>query len=232
MSTEPDASRQPESRDQSHQQPSEAETGEQDASRPSTDEYTRKCERLRALLARCKQGDQLAWQQLHEDWDGPIRLIIRSRLRRAHWYARCQRRFGDSDLCQEAWKTLHIKLAEVDEHLTPELFLFWVTRVSDNLVRHAHRDHCLTEKRAVDREEPIPTSLQRCDRPPDQVVEAKDAWDSWLDTLPPERRRLAMMLRQGHTHEEVATALGLSVRTVERWFDEMRDGMLAHWETW
>ncbi len=208
MSTEPEASRQHESRDQSHQHPSETETGGQDASRPTTDDYTRRCERLRALLARCKEGDQQAWQQLHDDWDGPLRLIIRSRLRRARWYARCQRRFGDSDLRQEAWKTLYIKLTEVDEQLTPEHFLAYLKRISDNLVRHAHRDHCLTEKRTVEREQPIPTSLQRRDPPPDQVVETKDAWDSWLDTLPQDRRGVATMVRQGHTHEEIAKALG------------------------
>jgi DNA-directed RNA polymerase specialized sigma24 family protein len=226
MSTEPQRIRHHDSRDQPHQQPSEAESGGPDASGPSTGEDTRRCERLPQLLARCKEGDQQAWRELHDAWDHALRLAICTRLR-CERYARCRGRFGDSDLLQETWMIAWEKLPEVVEFVMPEQFLAWLTRISEFVILRAHRVHRLAQKRSVEREQPLPTLLPERSPPPDQVAEAMEAWDSLMGTLTQRQYQFVTMVRAGHTHEEIATALDVSVRTIARLSDRLRKAFLA-----
>ena len=56
-----------------------------------------------------------------------------------------------------------------------------------------------------------------------QVAVAGERWADWVRRLPPGHRAVLERLRDGHTHEEVAAMLNVSVRTVERIVRRLKD---------
>jgi DNA-binding NarL/FixJ family response regulator len=45
---------------------------------------------------------------------------------------------------------------------------------------------------------------------------AEERWDRLLDGQPPQDRRILELLRQGHTHAEIAQQVGVSEKRVQR----------------
>ena len=54
------------------------------------------------------------------------------------------------------------------------------------------------------------------DPSPSQVAVAAEEWDRILADQPPLYRAIFVLLRRGRTHEQIATKLGLSEKTVHR----------------
>jgi RNA polymerase sigma-70 factor (ECF subfamily) len=51
---------------------------------------------------------------------------------------------------------------------------------------------------------------------PSQVAIANERWELFLKDQPAHYRQVLELLRQGHTHQEIATRLGLNEKTVRR----------------
>jgi DNA-directed RNA polymerase specialized sigma24 family protein len=51
---------------------------------------------------------------------------------------------------------------------------------------------------------------------PGEQAEAREQWERMLEGRPDQHRRALELLIQGHTHEEIATAVGLNEKTIRR----------------
>ena len=51
---------------------------------------------------------------------------------------------------------------------------------------------------------------------PSYVAMSKEEWNAFLRRQPLVYRRIFILLRDGHTHEQIAAELGINVRTVGR----------------
>jgi RNA polymerase sigma factor (sigma-70 family) len=58
---------------------------------------------------------------------------------------------------------------------------------------------------------------------PSQLLIAEEEWRRLLLGLPPHHRQMLVLLRQGHTQEEVARQLGFNEKTVRRVLERALD---------
>jgi RNA polymerase sigma-70 factor, ECF subfamily len=99
-----------------------------------------------ALFQRAAAGDQLAWRQLIDQYQAPLRRMLRLRLNR-----RLQGRVDEQDILQEAYVELHRRLIEyvADPKAPPYL---WVRHIVGLKLAEVHRRHLGTQARDADRE--------------------------------------------------------------------------------
>jgi DNA-binding NarL/FixJ family response regulator len=72
----------------------------------------------------------------------------------------------------------------------------------------------LLEMRSDCLADPLPTPLQ-------QVLQ-KEFWTELVRNLPNVEQRIMTMLRAGHSHPEIARAVGVSERTIGRFLEDSR----------
>ena len=108
------------------------------------------------LLAKAKQGDDLAVNQLMDRHRNALRQLVRMRLDR-----KIQRRVDVSDVVQDVLVEANRRLqVYVENPIMP--FHLWLRQIARDRIIDAHRRHRVSAKRSVDREQPI-VSPQGCD---------------------------------------------------------------------
>jgi RNA polymerase sigma-70 factor (ECF subfamily) len=112
-----------------------------------------------ALAQRARSGDQAALRTLYERHESALRRRVG-----ASAAADLRRRFGASDVIQDAWITAFLRL-EGFEDRGPGSFRAWLTAILDHKVSDQVRHHLRTEKRSVRREIPA-----REEEPPGSAV--------------------------------------------------------------
>jgi DNA-directed RNA polymerase specialized sigma24 family protein len=122
---------------------------------------------------------------------------------------------------------LQVKLLELGFTLEafdgPAAFLAYVTRMAENLVKEAKRKYLVRPEANRSREQSLEALraaqwdflAAEADQPVDVCI-AEDEWRHALESLPLVYRYIAIKLREGSSHTEIANALNISVRMVGR----------------
>ena len=108
--------------------------------------------------------------------------------------------------------------------------LRYLAGMAVNKVRKVKRDHFLVQKRAAAREQVIETREHgRVDEPharepsPSQRAIADETWQRLLAETPHSQQHILYLRLEGKSQEEIASLLGLSVRTISRIITRMRE---------
>jgi DNA-directed RNA polymerase specialized sigma24 family protein len=94
--------------------------------------------------------------------------------------------------------------------------------IARHKVEKAHRSFLDTGKRDLARQVPLgerdgPAAAMADPTPtPLQAALESDAWEHYLQRLPPVFQRLVLLLRDGLSQQEIAARLGVTNRTVRR----------------
>ena len=108
------------------------------------------------LLAKAKDGDDLAVNQLMDRHRNSLRQLIRMRLDR-----KIQRRVDVSDVVQDVLVEANRRLGVyIENPVMP--FHLWLRQIARDRIIDAHRRHRASARRSVDREQPV-VSPQGCD---------------------------------------------------------------------
>jgi RNA polymerase sigma-70 factor (ECF subfamily) len=172
------------------------------------------------LLAKAKQGEPAAVDQLLARHREPVRRMIDMRLDRA-----IARRVDASDIAQEVLLEASRRLK--DYLRQPDLpFHLWLRHIARDHLIDAHRRHRVAKRRTVDRERPIETGA--ADRSSVELVaelidreltpataalrkELQNRFQSVLTELDEDDREIILMRHfEQLSNQEVAAALGLT----------------------
>lgn len=101
------------------------------------------------LLAKAKDGDDLAVNQLMDRHRNSLRQLVRMRLDR-----KIQRRVDVSDVVQDVLVEANRRLqVYIENPVMP--FHLWLRQIARDRIIDAHRRHRVSAKRSVDREQPV-----------------------------------------------------------------------------
>lgn len=171
---------------------------------------------FQGLMGRVRDGSEDAAKELVARYGDHIVRVVRRRLNR-----RLRSKFDSADFQQDVWASF---FANPTETFTgPEALAAFLARLARNKVLMAVRQRCRLQKYNVDRENSLQGSaacqaddLTSRDPTPSQIVAAHEKWDQILQGQPQRYRRILTLLRQGHTHEQIARALGVQEKTIQR----------------
>lgn len=177
--------------------------------------------RLKLLLKDIREGMPEAGRQLVQLY-GPLLLrVVRSRIEH-----RFRRRFDSADFTQAVWQSFFSQASELQFRTEAELVAY-LSKMARNKVAIEQRTG-KSERRDVQAEvvgEPAAAVLQHLRSPdptPSAVMTAVEEQERLVESKG-EMFRRAMALRvSGHSHDEIATQLGVTVRTIERFFAVLR----------
>ncbi|MFT3713733.1 MAG: sigma-70 family RNA polymerase sigma factor [Archangium sp.] len=156
------------------------------------------------LLVRFSRGQREAWAEVYALYATPVRRWVRRFFRSA---------FEEEEATQEVWLTVHRMQSQFDVNKGP--LAGWLRALTANRCRELLR----ARGRRPDASVPIDDldDALWLDAPlPDQVAmnaslrRAVETFKTRLDTQ--ESKVLELSFSEGHTNEEVAQALGLTVR--------------------
>lgn len=110
---------------------------------------------------------------------------------------------------------------------TREALLAYLRKIAENAARRSNEFHLATEKRSLWRQQPLDATSERhefIDRScPTLAYEFQDAWEKFLQALPPLHRSVARLIGAGHTEAEVAARLEISTRMVSRVLERLQE---------
>ena len=171
---------------------------------------------FRVLLDRVFQGCPGAAEKLQLEYGAHIIRAVRRRL--PH---HLRPKFDSLDFVQDVWVSFY--RAPGHDFQGPEHLIAFLTRVAQNKVSEATAG-LHTVKRDARREEPLAPEIDGQNdqnlfargATPSQAAIGHELWDQLLEGQPPAYRQVLVMLRDGQSQMEVAAALNLHRKTVQR----------------
>lgn len=178
-----------------------------------------------SLMQRVRQGSQDAAREVLERYGPHIVRVIRRRLSR-----QLRSKFDSTDFVQAVWASFFGIDPQKHTFDSPEALMAFLAAVARNKVIEAYRQRRQYQKYDVSRERSLDSpSTAKLGGPaarqptPSQAVSAREQWDRLLAELPPQDQRVLELLREGHTHVEVARILNLNEKTVRRVIDRVAE---------
>ncbi len=175
-------------------------------------------EEMKALLQQVAEGSNLAMEQLDAKYGEQIRRVVRAQLPRA-----LRSKFDSLDFVQDVWMSFLAQPLDADRFDTPNGLAMFLNRMARNKVVDVVKQRLMTQKHNVNREVRIvtgpdePTNLPANHDPTaSQWMMAEERWQHLLAEQPPAYQRMLLMLREGHTHAEIAEQLRVSTKLVQR----------------
>jgi RNA polymerase sigma-70 factor (ECF subfamily) len=175
------------------------------------------------FLRRIAAGDQDAARELLTRYESEVRLVVRRQLPRL-----LRSRFDSLDFLQSVWGSFFRRVkggpAEFEDSRHLVAFL---ARAAKNKVIDEYR-RAGSKKGDMHREEPLWThgeqarDLPAAGETASQVFEAREAFGRLRDLLPADRHTLLELKAQGLSSREIGEKLGISERTVQRVFEDLR----------
>ena len=170
------------------------------------------------LIVACRNGDPLALAEMVRRYKHHIQVAVRSRLS-----GPLRARFDSHDFTQEVWASFfRITLDRLD--LPDESSLIaYLAQMARWKVGEEYR-HQNTKKVGIGRDMPLDDAgEQRADvATPSAEVIARDRWEALTADLSEREKKLLEMVRDGHSHADIAREYGLSVRTVRRFVSRIQ----------
>jgi RNA polymerase sigma-70 factor (ECF subfamily) len=172
-----------------------------------------KREEFQKLLQEIQGGSDEAVQKLLDVYGKAILFVIRTRLHR-----RLRSKFDSTDFLQDVWASFYRSPPPATAFGGPEALVRYLTKVARNKVvdavrrRDAEPTHEVRPEGPVD---PISTASTR-EPTPSQVFVAKEQWERATRGRTKLQVTILKMLRDGHSHPEIAATLGLNEKMVQR----------------
>lgn len=171
---------------------------------------------FRVLLDRVYEGHPGAAEKLHQEYGAHIIRVVRRRLPR-----QLRAKFDSLDFVQDVWASFYRSPGR--DFQGPDHLIAFLTRVAQNKVIDATVG-CHTIKRDSRREEPLAPEIDgqneqklfAREATPSQAAIGHEIWEQMLEGQPPAYRQVLVMLRDGRSQLEVAAALNLHRKTVQR----------------
>ena len=168
------------------------------------------------LMERVRDGSQDAAEELVARYGDHIVRVVRRRLSK-----RLRSKFDSADFQQDVWASFFANPAET--FAGPDALAAFLAGLARNKVLMAVRRRCRLQKYNVARENSLHGSaayqadgLTAREPTPSQIAAAREKWDQLLHGQPRRYRRILTLLREGHTHVQIAHALGVHEKTIQR----------------
>jgi RNA polymerase sigma factor (sigma-70 family) len=182
------------------------------------------------LLARIQAGDAEAVGTLFTLYSDSVRRVVRRML-----HSSLRRRYDSADFVQSVWASF-VDLSHTNySFATPEELVAFLSRLAYNKVVRTTRQRLGTEKHDMRREipldspghqgKPLERTLQGAGHTPSQYVMAEERWEKIVQGLPPGHVRVLELLRDGHSHVEIAGDLGVHPKVIQRLLHRLRHYM-------
>ena len=179
-----------------------------------------------ALMERVRQGCPDAIRKMLDRYGGYIRQVVRQRL-----HQRMRTQFDSLDFQQDVWASFFGGDPNRYQFDCPQALVRYLSEMAHNKVVEMFRQQLLSPKRDLNRErsldrlhfEEVAPEVAARYPSPSQVAMANERWQHLLAQQPPHYRRILELLRQGHTHAEIAQQLDLDPRTVRRFLNALKE---------
>ena len=177
------------------------------------------------LMERVRLGSPESSQQLLDRYGHHILRVVRRSL-----HPKLRTKFDSLDFVQDVWASFFTG-PQVDMRFdSPEALAAFLAKVARNKVVEAFRQRMQGQKYNVNRENSLDGSaafqvekLVGADPTGSQLAVANEAYDRLTRGQPDHYRRILELLQQGHTHQEIAEALGLNEKTIRRLIRKLED---------
>jgi RNA polymerase sigma-70 factor (ECF subfamily) len=169
------------------------------------------------LLSRLRAGDPSATALLCERYGPFIRAAVRRQL-----HPRLRARFDSLDFVQDVWASFLAIPTDRYTFDTPQSLLAFLNRVAYNKVVEVVRQRFETQKADINREVSVDQREGGGDRlassvaTPSQWAVAGEEWERLLNRFPVGHRVIILRLREGYSHEDIASMSKVSLSTVNR----------------
>ena len=173
------------------------------------------------LMRRVREGDGRAAHELHQRYGPRLFNAVRRRLHQP-----LRSRFDSADFVQSVWKVF-FTTARNCTFDTPQALISYLETVASRKVAGAYRRVTQTAKdpiyrqrpldhRPLDSDAPSPNHLISADPTPSQEAVAKERWERLLRGQSLAVQGVLTLRRKGFTLDEIAEALGVTPKTVQR----------------
>jgi RNA polymerase sigma-70 factor (ECF subfamily) len=176
------------------------------------------------LMERVRAGSPEAARELFDRYSGHVRRVVRRKL-----HQRLRPQYDSLDFLQAVWASFFAESLERYTFTAPEELIGFLSQLAYNKVVDAFRQRVQTAKHNLNRTYSLEREDGRSLDPecsaddlsvrqptPSQVAIANERWERLLQGQPPQYRQILELLRQGHTHREIADRLGLHPKTIQR----------------
>jgi RNA polymerase sigma factor (sigma-70 family) len=177
------------------------------------------------LMLRVQQGSNEASRELLERYGPHVKRVVRQKLSR-----KLRAKFDSDDFAQAVWASFFAE-PKRDLHFDrPEALLAYLLNLAQNKVVDVHRQR-QSLKYDISREQTLnpmnldTASMAASQATPSQYVMADEEWDRLLELAPAPYRSILVLLRQGHSHEEIAKIVGVSAKTIGRLLKRIQPGL-------
>jgi RNA polymerase sigma-70 factor (ECF subfamily) len=177
-----------------------------------------KHEDFQSMLRGIQEGSVEAVQRLLDRYGRAILRVIRSRLDE-----RMRSKFDSSDFLQDVWASFFRCPPGPTSFESSEAFCHYLTAMARHKVVEGFRQRLVYQKYNVNREIPLEVagSFQldgiRSHLPtPSKEFRAKEEWERATQARTRLQVTILEMLRDGHSHVEIARSLGTSEKLVQR----------------
>ena len=186
------------------------------------------------LLEQARQGDSLAWHELHRIYNPKIKRVIRNRLQSIN--NRVRDLYDTCDFSSELWQVLYSRLPALSINSETDLLSF-MCKVAQDKINDATRRRMACKRnssrtRSLDAADDEPGGM---DPPSHEPTPSKYAIAKELShTIDLESRRmgdeisLIMQLKtQDYTNQEVSAKTGINLRKIQRGVSELRKRLMS-----
>ena len=172
---------------------------------------------FRQLLERIRAGSPEAVQQFLQRYGRHILTVIRQKLN-----VQMRSVFDSLDFLQDVWTSFFNGELDLKFH-DPAALMRYLTQMARNKIADEARKRLGGGKFGFQGESSLEGSarahaegLADSGGTPAELAAAKEEWNRLLAGRPFHHVRILQMLGEGHTHDEIAAALGLNEKTVYR----------------
>jgi RNA polymerase sigma-70 factor (ECF subfamily) len=172
------------------------------------------------LLRRLRSGQPEAAEELIARYGDYLRAVVRRRL-----HHRLRSVYDSLDFVQSVWASFLQAPPAGRDLADPDVLTAYLARIARNKVGEVCRQRFQTAKHAAAREVSLAAwadgpgdrgPVSRRDPTPSQAAIAGEHWERLKEGQSPEVQQVLELLRQGHTHREVADRMRLHPKMIQR----------------
>jgi RNA polymerase sigma-70 factor (ECF subfamily) len=179
---------------------------------------------LSELLERARQDSEGSAQEIVERYGPYILRAVRRRLNK-----KLRSKFDSVDFVQAVWASFFALPADRLQFQRPQQLVDFLMGLARNKVVDAVRQRLETQKYDVNRELPLYDSTAVDAREvkargptASQVAIAKEEWQRAQDSAVPREERIVNWIQRGQSLESIAREIGVSVKTIRRVLERIR----------
>jgi len=179
---------------------------------------------LSELLERARQDSEGSAQEIVERYGSYILRAVRRRLNK-----KLRSKFDSVDFVQAVWASFFALPADRLQFDRPQQLVDFLMGLARNKVVDAVRQRLETQKYDINRELPLYDSTAVDAREvkargptASQVAIAKEEWQRAQDSAVPREERIVNWIQRGQSLESIAREIGVSVKTIRRVLERIR----------